>query len=197
MRTAGYWALLFILFFSTAAEGETTMLKKATFAGGCFWGMEKFFWDLEGVVSTRVGYTGGSTQDPSYDEVCSGRTGHAEAVEITYDPSKISYEKLLLVFWQYHDPTTLNRQGPDIGSQYRSAIFFHDQEQERAAKNDKGLLEKERVFKGPIVTQIVHATEFYPAENHHQKYLKKNPFGYCSHHFQSHRIAEVLGSQRK
>ena len=167
-------------------------LKKATFAGGCFWGVEKIFSDLPGVVSTQVGYTGGYTQNPGYEQVCSGRTGHAEAVEIQYDASKISYDKLLLTFWQYHDPTTSNRQGPDVGGQYRSAIFFHDKEQEASAKKQIELLTKAKVFKNPIVTEVVPATEFYRAEEYHQKYLKKNPNGYCSHHFQSRRIAEVL-----
>lgn len=173
---------------------EGPVHKKATFAGGCFWGVEKIFGELSGVVSTQVGYTGGFSPNPSYEEVCSGGTGHAEAVMITYDTSLISYEKLLLTFWQYHDPTTKNQQGPDKGSQYRSAIFVYDDEQEAAAKKQIKLLTQAKVFKNPIVTEVVHATEFYPAEAYHQNYLKKNPGGYCSHHFQSHRIAEVLAS---
>ena len=189
-----FLGVVFILVFAyngLAFAGEAS-LKKATFAGGCFWGVEKIFADLPGVVSTRVGYTGGHTQNPSYEDVCSGSTGHAEAVEMTYDPSKISYDKLLLTFWQYHDPTTSNRQGPDTGTQYRSAVFFHEAEQEKIAKKQIELLTQAKVFKKPIVTEVVAATEFYKAEEYHQKYLKKNPNGYCSHHFQSHKIAEVL-----
>ncbi|MGH7197267.1 MAG: peptide-methionine (S)-S-oxide reductase MsrA [Candidatus Omnitrophota bacterium] len=168
-------------------------MKKATFAAGCFWGVEKILGELPGVVSTRVGYSGGRTKNPSYEEVCSGRTGHAEAVEITYDPSKISYEELLLTFWQYHDPTTKDRQGPDIGSQYRSVAFYHDNGQKEAAEKSKALLDKAHIFKNAVVTEIVPSADFYSAEEYHQKYLKKNPKGYCSHHLQSHRIAEVLG----
>jgi peptide-methionine (S)-S-oxide reductase len=175
----------------TAGEGSS--VKKATFAAGCFWGVEKILGELPGVVSTRVGYSGGRTQNPSYEEVCSGRTGHAEAVEISYDPAKISYEELLLTFWQYHDPTTKDRQGPDIGSQYRSVVFYHDAEQKAAAEKSVKLLDIARVFKNAIVTEIVPAADFYAAEDYHQKYLKKNPKGYCSHHLQSHRIAEILG----
>ncbi len=169
-------------------------MKKAMFAAGCFWGVEKIFGALDGVVSTEVGYAGGWTPNPSYEEVCAGGTGHAEAVQITYDPSKISYEEILLTFWQYHDPTTKDRQGPDVGSQYRSIIFFYDKEQEAAAKKSKELLDKAKILKGSIVTEIIPATEFYRAEEYHQKYLKKNPLGYCSHHFQSVKIAEVLKS---
>lgn len=162
------------------------------FAAGCFWGVEKIFGALDGIVSTEVGYAGGWTPNPSYEEVCAGGTGHAEAVQITYDPSKISYEEILLTFWQYHDPTTKDRQGPDVGSQYRSIIFFYDKEQEAAAKKSKELLDKAKILKGSIVTEIIAATEFYRGEEYHQKYLKKNPLGYCSHHFQSAKIAEVL-----
>ena len=165
---------------------------KATFAGGCFWGVEKVFSDLPGVVSTQVGYTGGTVENPSYELVCTGKAGHAEAIEITYDPSKISYEKLLEIFFEYHDPTTLDRQGPDIGNQYRSAIFTHSPEQEKAALRSKELLERAKVFKSRIVTEITPAGKFYRAEEYHQKYLKKNPHGYCSIQFQSRRIREVL-----
>ncbi|HTL69994.1 MAG TPA: peptide-methionine (S)-S-oxide reductase MsrA [Candidatus Eisenbacteria bacterium] len=181
-----------------AAAGEPMAdkgLKKAAFAGGCFWGVEKIFQELPGVVSTQVGYAGGRTADPSYEEVCTGRTGHAEAVEIVYDPSKTAYEELLLTFWQYHDPTTRNRQGPDIGSQYRSVIFYYDEDQRKAAESDIARLSAAKVFKSPIVTEVVPAGTFYRAEDYHQKYLKKNPNGYCSHHFQSARIAEVLGRE--
>ena len=168
------------------------LYEKATFAGGCFWGMEKLFSEPDGVVSTRVGYTGGHVKDPSYEIVCTGTTGHAEAIEITYDPAKISYKKLLEIFFNYHDPTTVNRQGNDIGTQYRSAIFYHDTAQRETAAKAIELLTQAKIFKNKIVTQMEPADEFYAAEDYHQKYLKKNPNGYCAIHFQSHKIAEVL-----
>ena len=169
-------------------------LKRAAFAGGCFWGVEKIFQELPGVVSTQVGYAGGRTAEPTYEQVCSGRTGHAEAVEITYDPARTAYSELLLTFWQYHDPSTRNRQGPDIGSQYRSVVFYYDEDQRKAAESDIAKLSAAKVFKSSIVTEVVPATPFYRAEEYHQKYLKKNPLGYCSHHFQSGRIAEILSA---
>ena len=149
--------------------------EKATFAAGCFWGVESAFRQLlkKGVISTRVGYTGGHTKNPTYQDVCSHRTGHAEAVEIEYDPKKITYEKLLKVFWSIHDPTTPNRQGPDVGSQYRSAIFFHTPEQRKLAEESKKELEKSKRFKSPVVTEIAPAREFYPAEGYHQQYFEK------------------------
>ena len=173
-------------------EESSMPTKKASFAAGCFWGVEKILGKIPGVVSTRVGYQGGQTEHPTYEQVCSGRTGHAEAVEVEYDPSKVSYEKLLLTFWQYHDPTTQDRQGPDVGSQYRSVIFYYDDEQKRAAEESKKKLDESGVLKNPIVTEIVAAPEFWEAEDYHQKYLKKNPFGYCSHHFQSDKIEKAL-----
>jgi peptide-methionine (S)-S-oxide reductase len=154
-------------------------MAKATFAAGCFWGVEATFRQLPGVISTRVGYTGGQTASPSYKEVCTDRTGHAEAVEIEYDPAKLSYDKLLEVFWENHDPTQLNRQGPDWGTQYRSAIFFHTPEQEAAAKASKEKLEKSRHFSKPIVTQIVPAVTFFEAEDYHQQYLEKKGLASC------------------
>jgi peptide-methionine (S)-S-oxide reductase len=154
-------------------------MAKATFAAGCFWGVEATFRQLPGVISTRVGYTGGNTADPTYKEVCTDRTGHAEAVEIEYDPAKLSYDKLLEVFWENHDPTQLNRQGPDWGTQYRSAIFFHTAEQEAAAKASKERLEKSRRFSKPIVTQIVPAVSFFEAEDYHQQYLEKKGLASC------------------
>ncbi len=174
------------------AESMRASTEKATFAGGCFWGMEKLFLELERVVSTRVGYTGGTVKNPSYEIVCTGLTGHAEAIEITYDPSKISYAKFLEVFFSYHDPTTLNRQENDVGTQYRSAIFYHDAAQEKAAKKAVELLTQAKVFKNKIVTQVEPAGEFYAAEEYHQKYLQKNPHGYCSIHLQSRKVSEVL-----
>ncbi|MFX1569246.1 MAG: peptide-methionine (S)-S-oxide reductase MsrA [Promethearchaeota archaeon] len=156
-------------------------LQKAIFAAGCFWGVEANFRKLDGIISTRVGYIGGSFSNPTYKEVCSHKTGHAEAVEVTYDPSKISYDVLLDVFWSIHDPTTLNRQGPDLGSQYRSAIFYVDLEQKQKAEMSKAKIEASKRFKRPIVTQIVPASDFWEAEEYHQQYVEKrnsqyNPF---------------------
>jgi peptide-methionine (S)-S-oxide reductase len=154
-------------------------MAKATFAAGCFWGVEATFRQLQGVISTRVGYTGGNFRNPTYEDVCTDRTGHAEAVEVEYDPAKISFDKLLDVFWENHDPTQVNRQGPDWGSQYRSAVFFHTPEQETAAKASKGNLEKSGRFRKPIATQIVPAVTFFPAEDYHQQYLEKRGQASC------------------
>lgn len=147
-------------------------MEKATFAAGCFWGAQKKFDEVEGVVSVCVGYIGGTKENPTHKEVCSETTGHAEAVEVLFDPQKISYEKLLEVFWNLHDPATPNRQGPDVGSQYRSAIFFHMPEQEKGVLASKASLSKKS--ENPIVTEIVSAPTFYEAEEYHQKYLKKS-----------------------
>ncbi len=154
-------------------------MEKATFAAGCFWGVEATFRALPGVTATRVGYIGGGTEKPTYQDVCTDRTGHAEAVEVTYDPAKISYEDLLKVFWENHDPTTLNRQGPDVGTQYRSAIFYHNPEQEAAARASKDRLAQSGKFRRPIVTQIVPAVEFWQAEDYHQQYLEKRGLAHC------------------
>ena len=154
--------------------------EKATFAAGCFWGVEAAFRQVEGVRSTAVGYTGGTLKDPTYRDVCTDKTGHAEAVEVTYDSSKVSYDDLLRVFWQIHDPTTLNRQGPDVGTQYRSAIFFHNAEQEAAAKRSLEALQKSGTYKKPIVTEIVPASEFWQAEEYHQQYLEKRGLAHCT-----------------
>jgi peptide-methionine (S)-S-oxide reductase len=151
----------------------------ATFAAGCFWGVEATFRQLPGVSSTRVGYIGGHTNNPTYKDVCTDRTGHAEAVEVQYDPAKIPYDQLLNVFWENHDPTTLDRQGPDWGSQYRSAIFFHTPEQEQLAKASKDAWDKSGRFRNRIVTQIVPATDFYEAEDYHQQYLEKRGVASC------------------
>jgi peptide-methionine (S)-S-oxide reductase len=151
----------------------------ATFAAGCFWGVEATFRQLPGVLSTRVGYIGGHTNNPTYNDVCTDGTGHAEAVEVQYDPAKISYDELLKVFWENHDPTTLNRQGPDWGSQYRSAIFFHTPEQEQLAKASKDAWDKSGRFRNKIVTQIIPATDFYKAEDYHQQYLEKRGLASC------------------
>jgi peptide-methionine (S)-S-oxide reductase len=148
------------------------MTERATFGAGCFWGVEAEFRKVEGVVDATVGYSGGALENPIYKDVCSGTTGHAEVVEVEYDPSKVSYEELLEVFWENHDPTTLNRQGPDMGTQYRSAIFFHTPEQEAAARASKERAQDR--FKKPIVTEITPAAEFYRAEEYHQRYFEKN-----------------------
>jgi len=154
-------------------------MAKATFAAGCFWGVEATFRQIPGVISTRVGYTGGSMPNPTYQHVCNDDTGHAEAVEVEYDLARVSYDQLLKVFWENHDPTQLNRQGPDWGSQYRSAIFFHSPEQEAAAKLSKESLDKSGQYRKPVVTQIVPATTFYPAEDYHQQYLEKRGLATC------------------
>jgi peptide-methionine (S)-S-oxide reductase len=148
-------------------------MAKATFAAGCFWGVESAFREQPGVIATAVGYTGGDKQNPTYEEVCSGHTGHAEAVLVEYDPDKVSYGQLLDLFWEHHDPTQLDRQGPDYGSQYRSAIFFHDAAQEAAAKASKEALAKSGRHRRPIVTEIVLAGDFWMAEDYHQQYFEK------------------------
>jgi peptide-methionine (S)-S-oxide reductase len=154
-------------------------IQLATFAAGCFWGIEEAFRNTKGVKSTIVGYTGGRLENPTYKDVCTNKTGHVEAVQIQFDPSDISYEKLLDVFWSIHDPTTPNRQGPDIGSQYRSMIFVHTPEQEKIAAKSKEVLEKSGRFKNKIVTEIVNASTFYKAEEYHQQYYMKRGGGSC------------------
>lgn len=154
-------------------------LKKATFAAGCFWGVEARFMKVKGVVDTTVGFMGGWTENPSYRDVCTDRTGHAEVVHLTYDDSVVSYEHLLEVFWSSHDPTQMNRQGPDVGTQYRSAIFYHDDDQRQAAERSKAVLGSSGRFKRPIVTQIEKAGTFWRAEEYHQKYLQKKGLDAC------------------
>ncbi len=153
----------------------------AEFALGCFWGEERKFWETPGVVSTSVGYEGGYTPNPTYEEVCSGRTGHAETVRVVFDPAKVSYAALLKVFWESHDPTQGMRQGNDVGTQYRSVIFYRSAEQQAAAGESRAVYEKKlaEAGYGPVTTEIVPAGEFYFAEGYHQQYLDKNPFGYC------------------
>lgn len=147
---------------------------KATFAAGCFWHVEELFSKVKGVTSTAVGYTGGHMDKPRYEDVCTDQTGHAEAVQVEYDPNQVSYDELLKIFWENHDPTSLNRQGPDIGTQYRSAIFFHDSEQEKVAAQSKEKLQNSNKFSRDIVTQIIPAKEFHRAEEYHQRYFEKN-----------------------
>ena len=154
-------------------------MEKATFAAGCFWGVEAAFRQLRGVKSTSVGYSGGSFPNPTYQDVCTGRTGHAEVVQLDYDPTRVSYQELLDIFWTIHDPTTLNRQGPDIGTQYRSAIFFHTPEQETAARASKQKLEAAGRYPRPIVTEITPASDFCRAEEYHQQYLEKRGQAHC------------------
>ncbi len=151
----------------------------ATFGAGCFWGVEEAFRQLPGVKSTAVGYSGGTLVDPTYEQVCTDRTGHAEVVQVEFDPAVVGYEKLLDVFWNSHDPTQLNRQGPDYGKQYRSVIFYHDEAQRQAAEASKAKLEQGGKFRRPIVTQIVAAEPFYRAEEYHQQYLAKRGLGSC------------------
>jgi len=162
------------MIMNTPAQTET-----ATFAAGCFWGVEETFRALPGVISTEVGYTGGKTENPFYEQVCTGSTGHAEAVRVVYDPLKVSYEKLLETFWENHNPTTKNRQGPDVGEQYRSAIFTHSEDQRKAAEKSRDALEKSGRFKNPVVTQIVPEAPFYKAEDYHQQYLAKRGLSSC------------------
>ena len=154
----------------------------ATFAAGCFWGTEEFFRKIPGVISTRVGYTGGITPHPKYEDTHDGHTQHAESVEIQFDPSKVSYESLMDQFFKMHDPTTPNAQGNDVGSQYRSAIFYHDEKQKREALAFKNKVEKSGAWKAPVSTEIAEAKTFWPAEDYHQKYLEKNPGGYDNHY---------------
>lgn len=156
------------------AEEAAMKTGKATFAAGCFWGVEDVFRKMPGVIDTQVGYTGGRTVNPTYQDVCTDTTGHAEAIEITFDPVKVSYGKLLDLFWQMHDPTQVDRQGPDVGTQYRSAIFYHSPEQKDVAEASKTALDKSGKYKKPVATQIVPAMPFYRAEEYHQRYFEKN-----------------------
>jgi peptide-methionine (S)-S-oxide reductase len=153
--------------------------EKATFAAGCFWGIQDAFDAIPGVLETTVGYTGGRTKNPTYESVCSDSTGHSESVEVVFDPSIVSYDDLLSAFWEMHNPTTMNRQGPDVGSQYRSAIFFHSSAQEAAASRSKEERANSGKYQSPIVTEIVPAETFWPAEEYHQKYFQKTGHRVC------------------
>ena len=156
------------------------MTEKATFGAGCFWGVEATFRQVKGVTSATVGYAGGTTENPTYEDVCTDETGHAEVVQVEFDPAQVSYEKLLEVFWRNHDPTTRDRQGPDVGSQYRSVVFYHTPEQQRAAEAFKSKLDQDNHFSRPIVTGIEPAPTFYRAEEYHQQYLAKRGRAHCA-----------------
>jgi peptide-methionine (S)-S-oxide reductase len=163
------------------AMEETDPNRLATFGGGCFWCIEAIFRKLKGVEGVVSGYSGGDFKNPSYEQVCTGETGHAEVIQVSFDPEKVSYEELLEVFWKIHDPTTKNRQGNDVGSQYRSVIFYHNEDQKKLAEYSKSKLEAEGAWKRPIVTEIKTFTGFWPAEAYHQDYFKNNPSnGYCA-----------------
>ena len=186
--------LLALLLLNTPAVAAE---EKATFAGGCFWCMEQPFDSLPGVISVMPGYTGGTTKKPTYKEVSSGGTGHTEAVQILFDPAKISYDKLLQVFWRNIDPTVTDRQFCDVGSQYRAAIFYHNDLQLKLAQQSKHLIEKQKKFKEPVVTGIVPAATFYPAEEYHRQYYKKNPIRYSYYRSscgRDQRLKELWGS---
>jgi peptide-methionine (S)-S-oxide reductase len=179
------------------ADGRT--LAKATFAGGCFWCMEEALDKVDGVVSTTSGYTGGKKKNPTYEDVSAGGTGHAESVEVLYDPAQVGYAQLLEVFWRNIDPTTPDRQFCDHGNQYRAAIFYHDEAQKRLAEDSKKKLEKSKPFAGPIVTEIAPASEFYPAEEYHQNFYEKNPIRYRLYKYncgRAQRLAELWGKKK-
>jgi len=196
MLIAEMLGLSVILIAATTAMAAIN-LEKATFAGGCFWCMEHPFDEIPGVVSVTSGYTGGQKKNPTYEEVSAGGTGHAESVQVVYDPARVTYEKLLNVFWHNIDPTAKDRQFCDFGRQYRSAIFYHNEEQHRLAMQSKSLLEKNKTFKEPVVTEIVQATVFYPAEDYHQHYYKNNPIRYKYYRFRcgrDQRLKELWGT---
>jgi peptide-methionine (S)-S-oxide reductase len=177
----GVFAMMSIVSSSPSATGAEPGLAKATFAGGCFWCTEAVYAEIKGVKGVTSGYIGGQVPNPTYKDVCSGLTGHAEAIEIEYDPQVVSFEKLLEVFFATHDPTTLNRQGADVGTQYRSGVFYHDDEQKRVAEQVIAKLDAAKVFPGKIVTEVTKASTFYPAEGYHQDYFAKNPADrYCN-----------------
>ena len=193
-------AVIAMIVFGTAKNGvgepNEEHYARATFAGGCFWCMQPPFEGLDGVIATAAGYTGGHTANPTYETVSYGNTGHAESVQIVYDPHKISYEKLLHIFWHNIDPTTADRQFCDVGSEYRTTIFFHDAEQERLAKASKQAIEATKTFSEPIVTEIVAASTFYPAEEYHQDFSEKNPIRYQVYRYmckRDARLAELWG----
>ena len=173
----------FVLHAETKVKAKTPVkTETATFAAGCFWGVEEFYRKIPGVVKTQVGYTGGTTNNPKYDEMHDGQTGHAESVEIVFNPAQISFSELMDKFFKFHDPTTLNKQGNDRGNQYRSAIFYHSEQQKNQAIAFKAKVDKSKAWSNPVVTEIVPSKKFWPAEEYHQKYLVKNPGGYDNHY---------------
>jgi methionine-S-sulfoxide reductase len=175
--------ILLSVFFTFSIRAEVTAkTETATFAAGCFWGSEEFFRKIPGVLKTQVGYTGGKTSNPKYEQMHDGKTGHAESVEIVFDPAKVSYQTLMDQFYKMHDPTTLNKQGNDEGNQYRSAIFYNSEKQKQEAMAFKAKVDNSRAWKNPVVTEITPAQKFWSAENYHQKYLVKNPGGYDNHY---------------
>ena len=189
---------LSVILIATTTLMAATNIEKATFAGGCFWCMEHPFDEIPGVVSVTSGYTGGTKKNPSYEEVSAGGTGHAEAIQVIYDPARVSYEKLLNVFWHNIDPTARDRQFCDSGNQYRSEIYYHNEAQHRVALQSKALLEKNKTFKDPVVTEIVQAADFYPAEDYHQDYYRKNPIRYKFYRYRcgrDERLKELWGDQ--
>lgn len=204
MRVLNVCLIIFLLSFVSVQAKEMMMsdknLEKATFAGGCFWCMEPFLEKIKGVKSVTAGYTGGHTKNPTYDQVCSGTTGHTEAVAVVFDPQVVSYSKILQIVWYNIDPTAVNSQFADHGTQYRSAIFYHNAEQKRLAEESKKVLETSGKFDQPIATEIVPATVFYPAEDYHQDYYKKNSVRYNAYHQASGReqsLNKIWGKERE
>ncbi|MBA4417355.1 MAG: peptide-methionine (S)-S-oxide reductase [Syntrophus sp. (in: bacteria)] len=192
----GISMLIFTPGFAKDPGNPAAVQEKATFAGGCFWCMEHPFDKIDGVISVIAGYTGGQKKNPTYKEVLSGSTGHAESVQIVYEPAKISYQKLLDLFWRNIDPLAIDKQFCDTGKQYRTAIFYHNEEQKRLAEGSKRALEESKRLRGPIYTEIVPVAEFYPAEEYHQHYYKKNPMQYNLYYFgcgRSERLKELWG----
>jgi peptide-methionine (S)-S-oxide reductase len=199
MKQLLIFLLLIVLIPTKLIASETpTKTETATFAGGCFWCMQPPFDKLDGVISTTVGYTAGHKKNPTYEEVSSGKTGHAEAIQVVFDPEKISYSELLETFWKNIDPLALNRQFCDVGTQYRSGIYYHNPEQEKAAKQSLQQLEKSKPFEGVIVTEILPASTFYPAEDYHQDYYQKNPLRYKFYRYscgRDQRLQELWGEK--
>ena len=194
----GLIPLITVMTRGAGQESAAGRMEKATFAGGCFWCLEHDFDRLEGVASVTSGYTGGQEKSPTYEDVSAGHTGHAESIQVVYDPAKITYAKLLDLFWHHIDPTTPNRQFCDVGSQYRSAIFYHNEEQRKLAEESKKALEQSKRFAGKIVTEITPASEFTPAEDYHQGYYKKNPVRYRYYRFgcgRDQRLRELWGKK--
>jgi peptide-methionine (S)-S-oxide reductase len=199
-QAVGLFAMLLVSAYAAEMPASRAELEKATFAGGCFWCMQAAFDDVAGIVSTTAGYTGGHKVNPTYEEVSAGDTGHAEAVQIVYDPEKITYERILDIFWHNVDPTDAGGQFCDRGDEYRSEIFYYNDEQKRLAETSKAALDKSKPFKAPIVTKIVLAGPFYPAEDYHQEYHKKNPLRYKIYRYgcgRDRRLQELWGKEAR